>query len=274
MALARQGTFPNDDPVVRSLDVPPLTPEKTINIGTGITSALSDHISITVDAYWIQIKNRIVISGVFNKEIPRIKKILDSIGVAKIQFFTNAINTTTRGIDIILDGAWRIHKSNLGLSLAATFTSTRLFGGIKTSDKIPTDSLGTNTLFNVEERTKMEGGQPDSKIILCMTYKTGKTRLIITNTRFGITSMSPVYQNPVRILPETFSAKILTDVSLSYSLKKWMGLTLGANNVFNVYPDRLKNYDNTSQGIWIYSPEASPFAFNGGYYFVATTLNF
>jgi iron complex outermembrane receptor protein len=269
----RKGTFPNDNPVVRSLDIPSLEPEKTINIGAGFTSSVSNHISMTVDAYWIEIKNRIVISGVFNSKIPAVKKVLDSLNVDQIQFFTNAINTTTRGIDIILNGKWNIHKSMLSIDLAGNFTSTRLFGAIKTSDKLPPDSLNTNTLFNEEERTKMEKGQPNSKIILSMAYQTGKIKWIVTNTRFGTTSIAPIYQKPLRIMYESFSAKILTDVSLSYFLKKWIALTLGANNVFNVYPDRLKK-DNTSQGMWIYSPDASPFGFNGGYYYVAMSFDF
>ena len=48
----------------------------------------------------------------------------------------------------------------------------------------------------------------------------------------------------------------------------------GANNIANVYPDRLKHYENTSQGGWVYSPEASPFGFNGGYYYVSLSFNF
>jgi hypothetical protein len=44
--------------------------------------------------------------------------------------------------------------------------------------------------------------------------------------------------------------------------------------MFNVYPDHLKNYMNTSEGIFIYSQKASPFRFNGGYYFVSMEVMF
>ena len=65
----------------------------------------------------------------------------------------------------------------------------------------------------------------------------------------------------------TLSGTLLI-TSLTYALKTWVGITLGVNNVFNVYPDRLKHYENTVQGSRIYCAEASPFGFNGGYYFV------
>ena len=92
----------------------------------------------------------------------------------------------------------------------------------------------------------------NDKIILSIIYKTGKTKLILRNTRFGKTSIAPIFPNPTRIMYESFSPKILTDISLAYSLKTWVAITLGVNNVFNVYPDPLKNYDNTVQGSRIY----------------------
>jgi iron complex outermembrane receptor protein len=73
-------------------------------------------------------------------------------------------------------------------------------------------------------------------------------------------------------LSETFLPKILTDTRLAYSPKKWISVTLGANNIFDVYPDRLKDYRNTTEGMYIYSQEASPLGFNGGCYFVSLEL--
>ncbi len=274
---ALSGTFPNDHEVIKALNIPTLTPEKSLNIGGGFTSRISKHIILTIDAYWIQIKDRIVLSGNLDRNIPAVKRILDSIPgtpVDKVQFFTNAINTRTSGIDVILDGNWNIGRTNLEISLAANFAATRLFGEIKTSDKLPADSLHANTVFNIEEQVQVEDGQPSDKIILATTFKRGKIGLIIRNTRFGKTIIAPVYRNPIRIVYETFSPKILTDISINYSPKGWVTLTAGANNVFDVYPDRLKSYENTQQGSWIYSPEASPFGFNGGYYFAGMSFNF
>ena len=274
---ALRGTFPNDHEVIKALNIATLTPEKSLNIGGGFTSKISKHVSLTVDAYWIQIKDRIVLSSTLDRTIPAVKRILDNIPGARVdqvQFFTNAINTKTSGIDIILDGNWNIGKSSLGISLAANFTTTRLFGEIKTSDKLPADSFDANTVFNIEEQVKVENGQPSDKIVLSASYKVGKIGFIIRNTRFGKTIIAPVYRMPTRIVYETFSPKILTDISFNYSPKSWVTLTVGANNIFDVYPDPLKYYENTAQGTWIYSPEASPFAFNGGYYFVNMSFNF
>ena len=215
-------------------------------------------------------------SGALDKTIAAVKNILDNypgLRVDQVQFFTNAINTRTKGIDIVFDGNRDIHKANLGISLGVNFTSSRLFGDIKTSEKLPADSLTTNKLFNIEDIERIEKGQPGDKITLSVIYKIRKTKLIVHNTRFGKTTIAPIFTNPTRILSETFSPKILTDISLAYSLKTWVTMTFGANNIFNVYPDRLKYYENTVQGSRIYSPEASPFSFNGGYYYVSMAFS-
>ena len=109
--LSLRGTFPNNHEVVKALNVPLLTAEKTINISGGFTSTILKNVSLTVDAYWIQIKDRIVLSGTFVR-IPgdSLDKILDNIPnfdvISRVAFFTNAINTRTKGIDIVLDGNW------------------------------------------------------------------------------------------------------------------------------------------------------------------------
>jgi len=272
-----RGLFANNHDITRAFHIPSLTAEKSINMSAGLTATIQKHVNVTADVYWIQIKNRIVQSGDFDTTSSAVKEILDKFPgekVERVAFFTNAIHTRTGGADIIVSGNWNIRKSNLDVSLTVNFNSTRLFGDIKTSDIIPADTLNTNMLFNIEERTKVEQGQPGSKIILSLNYKNGKSQLIVRNTRFGKTAIAPVYRNPTRVVYESFSPKILTDISFTYSLNAWAKITVGANNVFDVYPDKVKNYDNSNQGIWIYSPDAAPFGFNGGYYFLSMNFNF
>ncbi len=278
--LVASGIFPNTHEVVRALNIASLTAEKSINISTGLTAKFLKHINLAVDAYWIQIKDRIIISGSFERNNNNtLDTILDFYpqfdAIRRVSFFTNAINTRTKGLDIVLDGNWSNRKKSFGISLAANFNSTRLYGAIKTSDKLSTISQSSTTLFNSEEKTRIEKGQPGSKMILSITYKTGKIKLNIRNTRFGETMITPISQTPpFSPNPEFFSSKILTDVSLSYNFKPWTTITIGANNIANVYPDKLKHYKNTSNGGLIFSPEASPYGFNGGYYFVNLNFNF
>jgi len=267
------GIFSNNSAVTKAFGIKPLQPEKSMNLSSGFMSTISTHINLTVDAYWIQIKNRIVLSGRFDRSNPVVNGILTNLpDIDLVQFITNAINTKTRGIDIVMNGNWKFHKSSFGLMLAANFNRINVFGPIQVTDKLPADSLSTNTLFNREEKEKIEHGQPASKIILSTNYKSGKLEYIIRNTRFGKTSA--VFNSANKSQDEFFSPKILTDFTINYSPKTWFTITVGANNVFDVYPDRLKNNINSSQGILIYTNDAMQFGYNGGYYFLNMAFNF
>lgn len=264
--------FRNDSPEAKAFGIPNLTAERSVNVSGGMTAALGKSIRMTIDAYWIQIRNRIVVTGGFDTMNNRVvKEILSPFeGVTAAQFFVNAINTRTKGIDFVLNGNWKINHASLNAMLAANFTQIRVFGKIKAAGKLPADSSNTNILFNREERARLEIGQPNSKIILSLNYKTKKLGVLLRITHFGETGTR--FINPALNPDENFSSKILTDLSFSYTPKFWFTLTAGANNIFDVYPDRIQDVRNTGEGLYIYSLEATPFGFYGGYFFIS--MNF
>ena len=277
--LITRGIFPNDDEVIKALNIPSLKAEKTLNASAGIALHMGRFASLTADAYWIQIRDRIVLSGSFERKTgSSLDSILDANpdfdAISRVAFFSNAIHTRTRGIDIVFSAHHNRGQAKWRFDLGANFTRTRVYGSIKTSGRLTANEENSNILLNTEERTKIEYGQPGSKIIGTLTYERQKLKALIRNTRFGKTMMAPLSSNPNRFLTESFSPKLLTDISISYAAGALITVTAGTNNIFNVYPDRLKHYENTAQGSWIYSPEASPFGFNGGYYFLALDLRF
>ncbi|HET9277707.1 MAG TPA: TonB-dependent receptor, partial [Flavitalea sp.] len=239
-----RGIFNNEHDVTKVFGVLPLEAEKSLNLSAGLTSTISRHIYLTIDAYWIQIRNRIVLSGAFDRANPEVDSLLKSSSldgyrdIQQVSFFSNAINTRTRGIDIVIHGKWKIRKAQLMGSLAANFTKTRLFGEIKTVPNLSASTANINSLFDDEQKSDMERGQPRSKIILSLNYQGEKVGFILRNTRFGENAYQFSYPRPL----ETFSPKILTDASICYTPRAWLSITAGANNVFNVYPDRIKNY--------------------------------
>ncbi len=274
LSPAVSGTFPNNHEVTKALGIHSLTAERSINVSGGLTAKVGRRTSLTVDAYWIQIKNRVVLSNAYNR---RNNKSLDSVlsrypnlyQIDQVAFFSNAINTRTAGIDFTLNGFYNFRKSNLRYTLAANLNRSRLFGAIQSPRNLPEDAINSNILFNRADKATVEKGQPKDKITLNLNYEKGKVGVVLINTRYG---RSIVFHEITPALDESFTPKILTDISFNYTPKSWLTTTLGANNIFNIYPDRLKNYANTNQGLFIYSPEASPFGFNGGYYFVS--MNF
>lgn len=267
------GIFANDNYVVKAFDVPDLKPERSINISGGIMASIAEKIKIAIDLYGIRIRDRIILTGPLHRGIPGVKQILDSIPglrAERVQFFTNAIDTWTEGLDLMAEANWELGKSELKTSLSANFTSTRVIGAVRGTAKLPADNMLTkNALFNTEEKTKLEHSQPENKIIIQFAYRILNLQSNLRFTRFGKTMIAPYYSSINDVIPQVFSSRVITDLNCSYPFSSWANISIGANNLFNVYPDKLNNPMNTSQGMWIYSPEASPFSFNGGYYFIA-----
>jgi len=284
----QQGTFRNGSPVANAFGIPKLKAETSINISLGATSQITDNISLTVDAYQIDISDRIVLTGQFQRGTSPtgqlISRILDNAGQQEVNaaiFFTNAINTRTRGLDVVLTGNQPIGTGTLTFTLAGNMNRTEVQGDPKVSETLPPDQFG-NVLFNRLERSRIEEAQPRSKYMVSLNYKVGSFGSNLRVTRFGqVAVRDPA--NPA--LDETFSPKIVTDVSVNYLITKNINIVVGANNLFDVYPDPLRVnqwatptrttvLDNTSFNRFIYSRNATQFGFNGGYYYFSLTANF
>ena len=269
----QQGTFNNESDVAQAFGIPSLKAETSRSYSVGITARPTNSLNITVDAYEIDIQNRIVLTGSFPKSTPAIGRLLTAFpDVNSAVFFSNAINTRTRGLDVIVAYGTRFNKTaSLDLTAAANFNQTKIIGDVQTTDKLPATDFA-NVLFNREERGRIELGQPQNKIMVSGTLKIGVVGLMVRATRFG--QVAALFNGTDLARDEYFSPKTLTDVSLMFKPIKAITLTVGANNVMDVYPDKIQNPLNTSDGRFVYSRNATQFGFNGGYYFVNLAANF
>jgi iron complex outermembrane receptor protein len=71
---------------------------------------------------------------------------------------------------------------------------------------------------------------------------------------------------------QILSPQWLTDVEVAMHVSKRFTFAIGANNLFDVYPDKNNAAVNLS-GISEYS-SYSPFGFNGGFYYTRATVKF
>jgi iron complex outermembrane receptor protein len=296
-------TVNNDSPIVRNafggrgqqgFGVESLKQEKSTNYSLGLTASAGRTFTLTVDAYKIDIKDRIVLSTSFNRNNPLVNTILGTLPVSQVQFFANAVNTTTKGIDIVANERLPIgDNSRLVLTAAANFNKTEVTGLNSSSSTINGDNTpGTNNLqnrlFDRQQRTRLESGNPRSKINLSAAYTYGKFGIEARSVRFG--EVKTADADPARAnLDQTFSAKWITDLTLNAQFTKQIGLIVGVSNLFNVYPDKIyvdprnnpnnfsvdpatsfsSSLDNSNRGRYLYN--ANQFGFNGAYYF--TRLN-
>ncbi|RZL15644.1 MAG: TonB-dependent receptor [Hymenobacter sp.] len=297
-------TANNDNPLVRNtidnatqpgFGVGSLKQEKSTNYSLGLTARFLRTFTLTADLYQVDIRDRIVLSSQFTNSNSTVATILRNTPVSAIQFFANAVNTRTRGIDIVLNERQRLtEKSTIGFTAAANFNQTTVRSFNSSSSTINDDqTTGTaglqNTLFNRQQRVRLESGNPRSKIVLSANYTYSIFGIEARSVRFG--EIQTADADPARsALDQTYSAKWISDLTVNAQLTKQINLAVGASNIFNVYPDKVyisprndpnnfsadpnlsyaSNQDNSNRGRYLYN--ANQFGFNGAYYFARVNV--
>ena len=306
-------TFPVTAPAAIAFGAAPLKPEKSTNYSFGATWTSKSGFSASVDYYDIKIKDRIVLSSNFiNNNGTNVTTFLASQGITGIgggRYFTNAIDTSTKGIDV--SGRYTMKTANLG---KWTFTGGYNHNTTK-ADRIkqaPANlaAITTTPLFDLTETTRLVKGQPRDNFNLSATWEIGKFSILAREVRYGevstvafssasqalIDALTPGYKVEFRpAIPgavggtttnqqviQTFGAKWLADLDVTYHYTKNTTLSVGANNLFDVYPDeniRSKVVGgvafNGSDNVGIFPYNAiSPFGFNGAFYYGKLSFKF
>lgn len=306
-------TVNNDNPIVAQFGVGSLKPEISRSGSLGLAGRIARTFTFTIDAYNIDIDDRIVFSSQYSRErasngtlIPTgvVNQILNTVDpnaqVNSVQFFTNAIKTNTAGIDVVLTNKFTLGTtSSFLLSVAGNLNKT-IVRSVNGSPKIDSDPALKAKLFDRLERSRFESSVPKNKLNITGTLNIDKVSIVARTVRFGeVTYLNAIDPNvPANGLPpqldQTFSPKWVSDLSVSYSPNKVLTLTAGANNIFDVYPDKLyidprnnefnlsglptSNYtgglDNTSNGRFVYSRAVTQFGFSGRYVYGKISATF
>ncbi len=276
-------TFPANSAEAEALGSSPLKAEKSRNYGFGFAAEPITGLSFTADYYYVAINDRIVLSNNFTGAAATAA--LASIGITGIQggrYFTNAIDTKTHGYDLIANyGLPMSNSSVLRLSAAYNHNRTR----VTRVDTLPTNLSGLkSSLFDRVEQARIEVGNPENNLILSANYDIHHFGFIARAQRFGqVTSYGSAPTNAYGPLDQTYSAKWITDVSGSYTFGQ-LTLALGADNLFDVYPDRNNNNGSylvppgenggtSNYGIFPYAG-ISPFGFNGRFIYTRLSVGF
>jgi len=234
--VVQNGILANNNPALRALGIPELGPETSFNLGLGLTARLTDKIGISVDAYQIEVDDRIVLSGQVKQTgdpSSPIDQVLSNVGVGSMGFFLNAISTRTQGIDVVLNySRLAAGPGTISGSIAANFNKTTVEGDIQTSDFIEQNGL-TGNIFTREDVSRVESWRPNSKIVATGTYALDKLSTNLSFLYYG----SVTYLANNEIDDATYGGKVLTDLSFTYAFSDKAKITIGANNLLDVYPD-------------------------------------
>lgn len=254
------GTFPATSPVAAALGGEPLEAEESLNISGGLVFAQGGF-TLTVDAYAIDIEDRIVLSE--NLSGPDVEALLVNAGITNItsaRFFINGVETETRGVDVVASyGFQTADWGDFDLTFGANFTETEVTDA-PTSEVLPGVSL-----FARREIARFEVGQPENKLIGSVDWSRGPFAGYVRATRFGETVDPGTAADGSG--DEVLSPKTIVDAEFSADITDGLNVAFGANNLFDEYPDvtaETPALDGTFSRIFPFSG-FSPFGFSGRY---------
>lgn len=267
------GTFRNNSRVAQLLGIPRLKEETSLNFSGGITAKLPGGLKLTIDAYRINIDDRIVYTGRFsgksdgNAGQQEVARLLAAAGAGQAAFFANAIDTKTQGVDVVLSHSAKVWGGELSTSAAFSYVATEQEGDIKASKPLRDAGL-TTTYFSETSRILMTEATPRNKGVLTFNFKKDKFNANLNNSYFGeVTHATNNLENQ-----KVMSGKVITDLTFSYQLNPMVGLSIGSNNLFDIYPDEAPEADQSS-GRFVYSRRTSQFGFNGRYVFARLDIS-
>jgi iron complex outermembrane recepter protein len=260
-------TVNNDAQIARTfIGVDALRPETSVNAAIGATAKLGGYLSLTVDAYQIDIKDRIVYSGAFSRGLLGFAA-TEYLGVNNVNFFANAANTRTQGVDIVANSKVAVGKGFLNFTAAINFNNNKVTGINSTTlinDPTKNDAAKSpdtwfkNLLFDRQQISRIEVWQPKNKINLSISYQLDNLNVTLRTVRFGEakyvhnidteakkadgTFWNTIYSRDASgqaFIDQTFKPVFITDLVVSYSFTKELSLSVGANNILDIYPDQI-----------------------------------
>jgi iron complex outermembrane receptor protein len=314
------GTFSNDSQAAKLLGIPQLKQEESKSASIGFTAKIpAAKITLTADAYFVKINDRVVLTDQFSRPggtpaagTPNavLNGLFDTAGATAATFFANAIDTESKGIDLVISNKINLSGTvTLKSDLSGTISNTRKVGDTHASPVL--EAAGqVNRYYSEASRIYLEEAVPRVKANLTNTITYGKLDFFLRNVYFGkVTDPNTADVNgdgrvegaiingqAVEIEHPVWGAKIITDFSLSFNLTKSAKIVIGANNLLDVYPDKNtakqsvirprlvsgaidytaapSTIDLTNNGQFVYSRNISQFGQNGRFVFARLSYKF
>ena len=261
------GIFPVDHPAAKALGAKPLKEEKSVNLSAGLAVTPFENLTLTVDAYQIKIDDRILLGATFDDATTL--SILAAAGygeVAGVQYFTNGLDTRTRGVD--MTGVLHMAMEKRG---AIDWRASVNYGktAITHVDPLPAVLAGSSEpgLLDEVTRVAITKERPDWRGTLSGEYTLNALRALVRASYYGVfASAQPAFADGYT---EHYPVRTLVDAEVGYSIRP-VELAIGGRNLFDTYPGKAKLDYNNNFDIFPWAA-ASPFGYNGRFLYSKVT---
>ncbi|MBC7520403.1 MAG: TonB-dependent receptor [Sandarakinorhabdus sp.] len=260
------GTYPVTSPIAQFYGAKSLSPERSTNFGAGFVFTPQSALTLTVDGYYIKVRNRIGVSQNFTVTAADLAKqpALSAVGLGgAVNYFTNAFDTKTRGVDVV--GTWRgdLANGNLNLTLAYNYN-------LSTVPRFNAAIISAGQIVNIRNLA------PNHRANFSANWQLNDFAVTVRESFFGS------WRNEVDYPGQQFGSKFTTDIDLSYTIAEHYTLSVGAINLFDARPDKIAA--STVNPIYaltgalndgsIYPRNGGPFGINGGFWYARVRVKF
>lgn len=260
------GTYPVTSSIAQFYGASELKPEKSTNFGVGLVIEPTAGLSITIDGYTIKVRDRIGISQTFTVTAADIAAVpaLASVGIGgDVNYFTNGFDTRTSGVDVVSTYRTRLFDNSFSITLAYNYNKSTV------TDFDP-------AVISADQRFNISNLPPKHRAVLSGNLQ---VQGFTINARENFYSS---WANQLEYPGQRFGSKFLTDLDVSYTIAERYTLTIGANNIFNTYPDRISPtttnpiyaLTNSTADGQIYPRSGGPFGINGGFYYTRLRVKY
>ncbi|MEM1434909.1 MAG: TonB-dependent receptor [Pseudomonadota bacterium] len=273
-------TLPPTEAAADALGASPLQPETSTTFSAGVTITPGYGLTITLDAYQIDVEDRIVLSSQFNRGdgTPalgggtignQVSLLLDAAGidpsVEGVNYFTNSIDTSSRGVDLVLSYRNETDVGTFTINGAFNYNEVDIdriasnppeLAGLVLADGQPLQQFDRARLGTYTDEF------PETKLVLSSMYDYGRLGVTLRATQFG--SFDNINNNPAA--DTSNDAEWIVDLEARYSLENGLMFTAGSNNIFNTYPDEVRAEGAFGGGQY---DGNSPFGFTGGTWYLS-----
>ncbi|QXQ05705.1 TonB-dependent receptor [Sphingosinicellaceae bacterium] len=273
------------------LGIPNLEPEKSTNYSAGVVLRPARHLVLTVDAYQIKLRDRIIGSGSISADTSNpadpVAAAIKAAGVvleadlpAFVSAFINGPDTRTRGIDVVAS-----YDTDFGNAGKAVFTLSAAYNKTKITrqgiDPAIVAATG-QTLYNAQTDSFLTTSVPHLKLIAGVNWSLGDFTVVARET-FYSKSVALLYNDNDPAAASSYAySKVgsagITDLEVDYKLTKQITLAAGANNLFNKRPEKVRfDADGILSGdsaVGGAPYQFGPYGINGGYYYGRVTFAF
>ena len=252
---------PNTSELAKTVGIPALKQETSINTSFGFTAKPIRNLTLTVDGYSVNIKDRVVLTGLFDQNDDMIGSILQASNIESAQFFTNAVNTKTNGFDAIITYEHKLGAGRLSYTLAGNFNQQE----IKKVKTAPLLAGKEDIYYGRREQYFLLASAPSRKVSANINYKIKKFSTNVRLTNFGKVELVN-FADEV----ESYGDRTTTDITMSYQVNPKFSFTVGGSNILDVYPQHY-NSANTETGSMY---EAVQMGMGGAFYFAKVGIKF